>query len=122
MFTSGFKPKSTSNKAKYIIRNEIKSYDWNAKRLKDQIDSFKTYDRNVFNGYSGGKKLVSGGSFACYYSQTDDMLGKIYGKKNVAGWSNDKKWNTYSHLMSREIDNIYNTGHMSLKSNKRRSK
>ena len=115
MFTSGFRPKSNSIKAKGIIRSEIRGYDWDAARLKSQIDSFRHYDRDVVNGYSGGKKLVEGGSFACYYSQTDDMLSKIYGKKNVSTWSNEKKWNTYKHLISREIDSIYNTGKMSLK-------
>ena len=115
MFTKGFRPKSNTNKAKAIIRSEIRSYDWNAKRLKDQINSFCKYDRSVFNGYSGGKKLVEGGSFACYYSQTDSMLGKIYGKKNVSKWSDEKKWNTYTHLISREIDKVYQTGRMSLK-------
>lgn len=115
MFTSEFKPKSTTNKAKGIIRSEIKSYEWNASSLKDQIDSFRKYDRSVVNGYTGGKKLVEGGSFACYYSQTDDMLGKIYGKKNVDTWSDEKKWNTYMHLIAREINNIYDTGRMNLK-------
>ena len=113
--TKGFRPKSNTTKAKGIIRSEIRGCGWNAQRLKSQIDSFRSYDRNVFNGYSGGKKLVEDGSFACYYDQTDDMLNKIYGKKNVDKWSNEKKWNTYKHLISREIDSIYNTGKMSLK-------
>ena len=94
MFGNGYKPKSTSNKSKQIIRNEIKSYDWNKNSLKGQIDHFKRYDRDVRNYYQGGKKLVEGGSFACYYHQTDGMLNKIYGKENVSKWSNDKKWNT----------------------------
>ena len=68
MFTSGFKPKSNTKKAKSIIRSEIRSSEFNAKSLKSQIDSFRRYDRDVVNGYTGGKKLVDGGSFACYYS------------------------------------------------------
>lgn len=116
MFKKGFKPKSTTKKAKGIIRREISGYDWNAERIKDQIDSFRKHDRDVVNGYTGGKKLVEGGSFACYFSQTDNMLGKIYGKKNVENWSDEKKWETYKHLISREIDDIYDTGKMSLKS------
>lgn len=114
MFTRGFKPKSNTKKAKGIIRSEIRASEFNAKSLKQQIDSFRKYDRSVVNGYTGGKKLVDGGSFACYYSQTDNMLGKIYGKKNIQKWSDEKKWNTYKHLISREIDDIYRTGKMNL--------
>ncbi len=122
MFTKGFKPKSTTNKAKSIIRREISGYDWNAKRIQSQINNFRKYDRDVVNGYTGGKKLVEGGSFACYFNQTDNMLNKIYGKNNVANWSDDKKWNTYKHLISREVDSIYNTGRMALKTNNKTSK
>lgn len=114
MFTKGFKPKSNTLKAKSIIRSEIRVYEWNPERLKSQIDDFKKYDRDVVNGYSGGKKLVEGGCFACYYNQTDDMLGKIYGKTNVKKWNDDKKWNTYKHLISREIDDVYRTGKINL--------
>lgn len=108
--------KSTSNKAKGIIRREIAAYDWNAKKLKDQIDSFNTYPRHVrpATPYHAGRKLVEGGCFACYYPETDEMLGRIYGKDKVKKWSNEKKWDTYTHLLSREINSIYNTGKMSL--------
>ena len=50
------------------------------------------------------------------------MLNKIYGKDNVSKWSDEKKWNTYKHLISREINSIYNSGRMSLKSNKKTNK
>ena len=122
MFTSGFKPKSTTNDAKRIIRSEIRSYGWDVNRLNDQIDSFKKYDRYVRNSYQGGKKLVEGGSFACYYSQTNDMLGKIYGKKNVSAWSNDKKRNTYTHLMAREIDSVCRSGKMNISNSSKRKR
>ena len=62
--------------------------------------------------------MVDGGFYACYYSQTDKMLGKIYGKKNVAKWSNEKKWNTYKHLIARETNSIVTTNRISL--NKKR--
>ena len=48
------------------------------------------------------------------------MLNKIYGRKNVDKWSDEKKWNTYTHLISREIDKIYNTGRMSLNTKKKK--
>lgn len=107
---------SNSLKAKKIIRDEIKSYDWNAKRLKKQIDDFMTYPRHSrpASAYQAGKKLVEGGCFACYYNQCDDMLNKIYGKDNVKKWNDQKKWDTYMHLVSREISNVYDSGKMSL--------
>ena len=120
MFGNSYKPKSTSNKAKEIIRAEIKSYDWNKNSLKNQIDDFKKYERNVSTYYQGGKKLVSDGNFACYYHQTDNMLNKIYGKENVKKWSNQKKWDTYTHLVSREINDICVKGRMSVGSKKKR--
>ena len=115
---------SISNKAKGIIRREISSYEWNAKRLKEQIDSFNTYPKHnrPANPYRAGVKLVEGGCFACYYNQTDDMLGKIYGKDKVKKWSNEKKWDTYTHLISREIDSIYKTGKMALTTKKTKIK
>ena len=110
---------SNSNIAKKIIRNEIKNYDWNKKSLKSQINYFiDTTQRNpsygIWTPYQGGQKLVEGGCFACYYSQTDKMLGKIYGKKNVARWSNEKKWSTYKHLIARETDTIIRTNRITV--------
>lgn len=110
---------SNSNKAKRIIRSEIKSHDWTKKSLKNQVGYFidttrKNRSYGVHTPYQGGLKLVDGGSFACYYSQTDDMLGKIYGKRNVAKWSDEKKWNTYRHLIARETDSIIRTNRMTV--------
>ena len=117
LYRNNSKIKSTSNKAKQIIRDEIRSYNWNKNSLKNQIDDFKKYERNVNTYYQGGKKLVSDGSFACYYHQTDKMLNKIYGHENVKKWSNEKKWNTYTHLVSREINDICVKGKMSVGTN-----
>ena len=83
--------KSNSLKAKKIIRSEIRSHDFNSKTLINEVKNQIKYDRFVRTPYQAGKKLVEGGNFACYYSQTDDMLNKIYGKKNVSKWSNEKK-------------------------------
>lgn len=107
---------SNSKKAKRLIRKEISSYEWNAKSIKSQVNSFFTYPKGYrpSTPYHAGKKMVEGGSFACYYSQTDDLLGKIYGKDNVKKWSDEKKWNTYTHLISREIDSVYKSGRMAL--------
>ena len=115
MFGDNYKIKSTSNKAKKIIRDEIKAYGWNKNSLKDQID----YDGSI-NYYQGGKRLAEDGSFACYYYQTDEMLGKIYGKENVKKWSDKKKWSTYTHLVGREINDICTKDKMSVGPTKRK--
>lgn len=119
---SKFKPKSTSKEAKKIIRDEMKSCGWNARGLKSQIDDFRKYDRRVKDYYSGGQVLVNEGNFAAYFNQTDHMLGKIYGKKNVDKWSNEKKWNTYRHLLSREINAVCKKGSMSVSSTSKKKK
>lgn len=114
--------RSNSSKAKNIIRNEIKGYGWNSKKLKSQIGDLKKWHPKVNGYYSGGKVLVQDGNFAVYNSQTEKMLGKIYGKQNVSKWSGDKKWNTYTHLIGREINEVCYKGSMSLSSNKRRKR
>jgi len=42
------------------------------------------------------------------------MLNKIYGKKKVSKWNDDKKWGSYRHLISREVDSICRSGRMSI--------
>lgn len=115
---------SNSNKAKGIIRREISSHEWNARKIRNQLDSFNSYPKGYrpATPYHGGNMLVDGGSFACYYSQTDDMLNKIYGKDKVKKWNDEKKWNVYRHLISREVDSIYRSGRMSLKVKNKRKK
>ncbi|MDR0850769.1 MAG: hypothetical protein LBN07_04855 [Christensenellaceae bacterium] len=116
MFTSGFKPKSTTKKARKIIRSEMNSYyspkirpDYSGKSTIENM----TTDGNATTGYHKRNNqhitpyhkataLVDGGSFACYYSDQKQMLGKIYGKANVEKWDGNKIHNTYKHLISRE--------------------
>lgn len=118
MFTKGFKPKSTTKKAKQVIRNEAlsvfsKDYGYSEsdkrtrlQRMKDQADSANA---GVPEGrypqpsdYHKAKYLVDGGCYRCYYSDQAEFLGKIYGKKNVEKWDGHKIHSTYSHLISRE--------------------
>ena len=113
MFTSGFRPKSTTTKAKNIIRSEIRGYyspsfkgEWrsaldNMKRDADAYDG-GYLSRYPKSDYIKGAGLVDGGCFACYYDDQRVMLGKIYGKDNVKNWSGDKVHNTYKHLIGRE--------------------
>lgn len=109
MFTSGFKPKSTTKSAKHIIRAEIKScYSPSVcGGGRSALDNMK----NDADSYSGGKggndwqkgsALVDGGCFAIYYDDQKRMLGKIYGNDNVAKWDGKKTHNTYRSLIGRE--------------------
>lgn len=111
MFTSGFKPKSTTKKAKSIIRKEIKSYYGDdpenrtygknfLKNMKEDADAYSCGRGK--SDWAKGKELVNAGCFACYYSQQQKMLNKIYGKKNVDKWDGEKIHNTYSNLIGRE--------------------
>lgn len=111
MFSAGFKPKSTTKKAKSIIRNEIKNYygddPENYRYGKDFVMNMKEDAESYSCGrglsdWGKGKELVNAGSFACYYSQQRVMLDKIYGKRNVDNWSGDKIHNTYGNLIGRE--------------------
>lgn len=111
MFTKGFKPKSTTKEAKKIIRDEIKNYYSPSSRgggnstlenMKRDAESYGKAWRCPDTDYHKGAGLVDGGSFACYYSDQDKMLAKIYGKENVAKWDGEKTHNTYKHLIGRE--------------------
>ena len=109
MFTSGFKPKSTSKKAKSIIRGEIKGYYSPSStgygksalmNMKGDADSYSA-GRGT-SDWNKGKELVNAGCFACYYDDQRKMLSKIYGKKNVDKWDGQKVHNTYGNLIGRE--------------------
>ena len=112
MFSSGFKPKSTTKEAKKIIRDEMKAYARPKERgTRSALDAIKK-DADAYDGgfasrypksdYTKGAGLVDGGWFACYYSDQMKMLGKIYGKENVEKWDGNKIHNTYKHLIGRE--------------------
>ena len=108
MFTSGFRPKSTTLKAKSIIRREIASYYAPSMRggkstlsnMKSDADSYSA-GRGT-SDWNKGKELVNAGCFACYYDDQRKMLSKIYGKKNVESWSGQKVHDTYGNLIGRE--------------------
>ena len=105
--------RSNSNKAKKIIQSEIKAYygadPKNRTYGKDYIRNMQQ-DANSSSKYgddwSKGKRLVNEGNFACYYDDQRKMLNKIYGKKNVDRWSNNKIHNTYGNLIAREYSSL----------------
>ncbi len=109
MFTSGFKPKSTSKKAKSIIRSEIRgfyspSYKGGGKSTLDNMkaDAEACSAGRGKSDWGKGKELVNAGMFACYYSDQAKMLNKIYGKETVDKWDGEKIHNTYGNLIGRE--------------------
>lgn len=109
MFSSGFKPKSTTKKAKSIIRGEIKSYyaPSNCGYGRSALENMRGDANSCSAGrgtsdWNKGKELVNAGCFACYYDDQRKMLSKIYGKKNVDKWDGDKVHNTYGNLIGRE--------------------
>ncbi len=51
-------------------------------------------------------KLVEGGSFDCYYSQVNDRLTE-WGL-NPERYPDEKNWETYTNLISRDGERLYN--------------
>ena len=110
-----YKPKSTTKKAKRLIRNEaLSKYSRkNGYRKGTRLENMKC-DADAYNAgtarrkgyplsdYTKGAALVDAGCYRCYYDDQRDFLGKIYGRKKVSTWSNDKTHNTYKHLIGRE--------------------
>ena len=111
MFTSGFRPKSTTKKAKNIIRNEIKAYyadrdygngnDYVA-NMRDDIEAWSDNRTRNYSDMRKGKEMVNVGNLACYYSDQAVMLSKIYGKKAVDKWDGNKIHEIYGNLIGRE--------------------
>lgn len=110
--TSKYKPKSTTIKAKKIIRAEMKAYyggdDYGNRASKDYIENMKI-DAEACSGHipyysdwKKGKELVNVGCFACYYDQQRKILNKIYGKRTVDKWDGSKVHDTYGSLIGRE--------------------
>jgi len=109
--------KSTSKKAKEIIRSEIRAY-YNPKRKGGGRSSLENMKKaaNHYNGgyisrypksdYTKGAALVDAAAFAIGRHNQAVMLDKIYGKDNVNNWDNDKIHNTYKHLIGREYDSM----------------
>ncbi len=111
-----YKPKSTTKKAKTLIRSEALSifgkaygYTDNRTRLQRMQDNANAYNDGKVHrrgypvsDYRKGAGLVDAGCYRCYYSDQAEFLAKIYGKKNVETWSGEKIHSTYSHLIGRE--------------------
>jgi len=115
MFTSGFKPKSTTKEAKKIIREEILD-NYNPKDFKGAktpLDAMKqnadagnggVYGKRYVSDYQKGAYLVDAGEFRISYYDQGQFLSQIYGKENVAKWEGQKIHETYKHLIGREYN------------------
>lgn len=104
-------PKSTTKKAKNIIRNEIKRFyiDRDFGNEKDYVANMKAdIDYRFgnrcqnYSDYCKGKAMVDVGNFACYYDDQSVMLSKIYGKEKVDSWDGHKVNDIYGNLIGRE--------------------
>ena len=111
-FKKGYKPKSTTKKAKAVIRSEIaEHFSPKCKGGRSTLENMKR-DADAYDGgflsrypktdYTKGAALVDAGCLACYYDDQRVMLGQIYGVENVQNWTGDKVHNTYKHLIGRE--------------------
>ena len=130
MFTSGFKPKSTTKEAKQIIRREIKgNYGYGREKeygVKTAVEAMRIDANNYSVGrgtsdWNKGKELVNAGCFACYYDDQRKMLSKIYGKRNVDKWDGQKVHNTYGNLIGREYASMLKEKQKSKKSVKKKT-
>ncbi|MFA6755630.1 MAG: hypothetical protein WCR97_03890 [Bacilli bacterium] len=117
MFGNKYKSKSTTKKAKGIIRNEIKSFFGygmtgshvsSIKAMHDDAENYAGRKAPYLSDWSKGKELVNGGCFRCYYDDQRKFLNRIYGKKQVSKWSDDKVFNTYGNLIGREYSQMLN--------------
>ena len=105
--------RSTTKKAKEIIRKEIKTfyspkYKGGGKsalsNMKLDADAYNCGDHQRYkhSDQQKGASLVDGGCFACYYSDQAKMLEKIYGKDKVKTWDGNKIHAVYRGLIGRE--------------------
>ncbi|MBN3490546.1 hypothetical protein JV173_03355 [Acholeplasma equirhinis] len=108
--------KSTSNKAKNIIRREILSaYNGESKSTRTRFKMFKR-DADAGNGgtrgytsnYRKGAYMVESGMLRIpNHDIAMNFLSKIYGKKKAEKFLNDgKAFNIYKHLIGREYDSM----------------
>lgn len=105
--------RSTTNKAKSIIRNEIRKSVYAPKNygkgrstidnMKKEADSYNAgYPKKYrVSDYAKGVALVDAARFAIGVDQ-DPMLTKIYGKNKVETWDYYKRHDVYKNLIGRE--------------------
>lgn len=116
------KLRSTTKKAKNIIRSEMLSYynpkDYGTRSKLSAIDmdvkavKIPRYDHT---DYHSMKRLVRGGNFAIYNGDIAKMLQKIYGKETVSKLERQGKLlDAYSHLLAREYAEMKRKGQKGL--------
>lgn len=109
--------RSNTKAAKSVIRNEIRGYYSPStigegrsalENMKKEANSFNCGRQGRYSDYQKGAALVQAGNFAIMYNDQRKVLSKIYGKKNIESWNNDKVHNTYKHLIGREYAAMLN--------------
>lgn len=108
-----FKPKSTTKKAKSLIRGEITHFYGNqmtgTKRrpisiMREDADNYNAgrLPREKLTDAQKGAGLVDAGCFRIYADDQKEFLGQFYGKSAVSRWSGTKCHQVYRHLIGRE--------------------
>ncbi len=117
------KKSSTTKKAKNVIRNELLHYypkeDYRTKTRFDavnkEVKGLKGKERGIYTDYQAVKYMGDGGCFACYYSDQNKMLEKVYGKKGMEAIANKGKTHeVYTHLLAREFSDMKSKGQKGL--------
>ena len=108
-----FKPKSTTKRARSIIRNEIHHFYGNqvtnTRRnpldvMREDADNYNAgrLPREKLSDWQKGTGLVDAGCFRIYRDDQASVLEKIFGKEKVAKWSGTKCHQVYGSLIGRE--------------------
>ena len=108
------KMRSTSKKAKNIIRREMLSRynpkDYGVKTKLAAIDkdiNVVKHPRYAPTNYHAMRKLARDGNFAVYTSDMTNVLSKVYGKEVALKLEKQGKTvDAYSHLIAREYDHM----------------
>ncbi|MBQ7243155.1 MAG: hypothetical protein IJS52_03020 [Bacilli bacterium] len=108
-----FKPKSTTKKARALIRGEIAHFygnqvtNTNRKPIEVMREDADNYNagrlpREKLSDWQKGTGLVDAGCFRIYHDDQASFLEKIYGKDRVSKWSGTKCHKVYGSLIGRE--------------------
>lgn len=113
MFGRNYRPKSTTKKAKSLIRGEIRKFygtqvtGTDKKPLTIMREDADNYNagkipRIKLTDREKGQGLVDAGCFRIYRDDQAKFLEGIYGKDAVSKWSGTKCHQVYGSLIGRE--------------------
>ena len=113
MFGRNYRPKSTTKRARSLIRGEIRHfYGPSVTGSGKPSVVIMSEDANNYNAgklprikltdRQKGQGLVDAGCFRIYRDDQASVLEKIFGKEKVAKWSGTKCHQVYGSLIGRE--------------------